>query len=42
MDTLLVLLIVGGAAAYVARKAWLSMAAARKSRAGCGGSCGCD
>lgn len=41
MDTLLVLLIVAGAIAYVGRRAWQSVASARKAQAGCGGDCGC-
>lgn len=41
MDTLVVLLIVAGAAAYVGRMAWRSLAAARKPKSGCGADCGC-
>ena len=40
-DTLVVLLIVAGAAAYVGRMAWRSLAAARKPKNGCGSDCGC-
>lgn len=40
-ETFVVLLIVVGAGAYVGRLAWRSLAAARKSRAGCGRDCGC-
>jgi len=40
-DALVVLLIVAGAAMYVARLAWRSIAAARKPKAGCGSDCGC-
>ena len=42
MQTFLAALIVLGAATYVARKAWNTMAAARaKKAAGCGPDCGC-
>lgn len=41
MQTLLVVLIVGSAAAFVGRRAWQSVLAARKAKAGCGGDCGC-
>jgi hypothetical protein len=41
METLVVLLIVAGAAAYVGRMAWRSLSAARKPEAGCGSDCGC-
>jgi len=40
-DTLVVLLIVAGAAAYVGRMAWRAVAAARKPKPGCGTDCGC-
>lgn len=40
-ETIVVLLIVFGAVAYVGRQAWRSLAAARQSRAGCGRDCGC-
>jgi hypothetical protein len=40
-DTIVVLLIVGGAAMYVGRMAWRSIAAARKPKRGCGSDCGC-
>lgn len=41
MDTLVVLLIVAGAALYVGRMAWRAVAAARKPKHGCGSDCGC-
>ena len=41
METLVVLLIVAGAALYVGRTAWRSIAAARKPKNGCGNDCGC-
>jgi hypothetical protein len=41
METLIVMLIVGAAATFVARRAWLSVAAARQSKRGCGSDCGC-
>ncbi|MCE2899619.1 MAG: FeoB-associated Cys-rich membrane protein [Gemmatimonas sp.] len=41
MDTLIVVLIVAGAAAFIGRRAWRSLAAARRAKAGCGGDCGC-
>ncbi|WP_369335536.1 FeoB-associated Cys-rich membrane protein [Gemmatimonas sp.] len=40
-ETLVVLLIVAGAAGYVGRLAWRAVAAARKPKHGCGGDCGC-
>lgn len=42
MDTIVVLVIVAVAAAYVGRMAWRSMAAARKPKTGCGSNCGCS
>jgi hypothetical protein len=47
MDTLLnaqlivVVLIVASALLFVARRAWRSIAAARKPKSGCGSDCGC-
>ena len=43
VQTLIVLLIVGGAALYVGRRLWRTVAAARASRRGdgCGAGCGC-
>ena len=43
VQTLIVLLIVGGAAFYVGRRLWRTVAAARASRRGdgCGTGCGC-
>ena len=43
MQTLIVLLIVGGAALYVGRRLWRTVAAARASRRGdgCAAGCGC-
>ena len=42
MQTLIAALIVALAAAYVGRRAWNTMAAARaKKNAGCGPDCGC-
>ena len=40
-DVLAVLLIVGTAIAYVGRKVWLAVAAAKKPKSGCGSDCGC-
>ncbi len=40
-QTLIVALIVASALLFVARKAWRSMAAARKPKSGCGSDCGC-
>ena len=43
VQTLLVLLIVGGAAFYVGRRLWRTIAAARASKGdGCGVGCGCE
>lgn len=41
MDTLLVVVLVGGAVAYAARRVWLSLRASKKSASGCGSDCGC-
>jgi hypothetical protein len=42
MQTVIVALIVAGAATFVARRVWLGVAAARaKKAAGCGPDCGC-
>ena len=43
VQTLIVLLIVGGAAFYVGRRLWRTVAAARASRRGdgCAAGCGC-
>lgn len=41
LDTIVVLVVVAGAAGYVGRMAWRSLAAARKPKAGCGSDCGC-
>lgn len=43
VQTLLVLLIVGGAAFYVGRRLWRTIAAARASKGeACGVGCGCE
>ena len=43
VQTLLVLLIVGGAAFYVGRRLWRTISAARASKGdGCGVGCGCE
>lgn len=41
MDTIVVMLVVGGALAFVGRRVWQSLAAARKPKKGCGSDCGC-
>jgi LPS O-antigen subunit length determinant protein (WzzB/FepE family) len=42
VDTVLVVLIVAVAVAYVARKVWVATKAARKPKdTGCGSDCGC-
>ncbi len=43
MDTQLIVvaLVVAGALFFVGRRAWRSMAAARKPKSGCGSDCGC-
>jgi type II secretory pathway pseudopilin PulG len=40
-QTLIVLAIVGIAAAFVGRRAWRAVVAARGAKAGCGGGCDC-
>jgi type II secretory pathway pseudopilin PulG len=40
-EAIVVLLIVGAAAASVVRRVWKATAAARKQKAGCGTDCGC-
>lgn len=42
METILVMTIVSVAALYAGRRAWKSMRAARKAKAGCGSDCGCE
>jgi hypothetical protein len=42
MEMIIVGLIVAGAVAFVGRRAWQSLAAARKAKAGCGSDCGCS
>ena len=45
VQTLIVLLVVAGAAFYVGRRMWRTVAAARATRrdaAGCGAGCGCE
>ena len=45
VETLVVIAIVGAAAAYVGRKIWRTLAAARAPKGsgpGCGGDCGCS
>jgi hypothetical protein len=44
LQTLIVVLLVGVAAAYIGRRAWLSLAAARRARTepGCASNCGCS
>ncbi len=41
IQMLVVLLVVGTAATFVVRRAWVAIAAARKPKSGCGSDCGC-
>ena len=41
MQLIIVALIVASALFFVARRAWRSIAAARKPKSGCGTDCGC-
>ncbi len=41
METVVIVLIVGAAGVFIARKAWRAVVASRAEKAGCG-SCGCE